>query len=103
MKCWAHCTVKLFQGLSVTKAFSTVARAVGLERSHVSAVLLWILTDCSPQEEAASSAFSLHPSFCRKMLSGSLIFPISFVVWQVLAVKLILSGMRWIGEEIKVL
>lgn len=103
MKCWAHCTVKLFQGLSVTKAFSSVARAVGLERSHVSAVLLWILTDCSPQEEAASSAFPLHPSFCRKMLSGSLIFPILFVVWQDLAVKLILSGMRWIGEEIKVL
>lgn len=87
----------------MTKAFSSLARAVGLERSHVSAVLLWILTDCSPQEEPASSAFPLHPSFCRKMLSGSLIFPISFVVWQDLAVKLILSGMRWIGEEIKVL
>lgn len=87
----------------MTKAFSSLARAVGLERSHVSAVLLWILTDCSPQEEAASSAFPLHPSFCRKMLSGSLIFPILFVVWQDLAVKLILSGMRWIGEEIKVL
>lgn len=87
----------------MTKAFSSLARAVGLERSHVSVVLLWILTDCSPQEEAASSAFPLHPSFCRKMLSGSLIFPISFVVWQDLAVKLILSGMRWIGEEIKVL
>lgn len=66
------CTVKLFQGLSVTNAFSSFARAVGLERKHVCAALLWILTGCTAQGKAAFSAFPLHPSVCTKMLSRSL-------------------------------
>lgn len=36
MRCWAHCNVKLFQGLSATEPFSHLARAVSLERNHIS-------------------------------------------------------------------
>lgn len=36
MRCWAHCNVKLLQGLCVTEPFSSLARAVGLERNRIS-------------------------------------------------------------------